>query len=155
MSNQASHGSTPPVRNPHLEAWVAEVAKLTRPDRIHWCTGSDEEWTELTDALVGTGTFTRLNPAIKPNSFYAASDPIVQESAEQLWGIDRLNVPRSTIPAMKAAKPATRPSPAPGSRSSPRRGSRSTPPSRPLASLAACALSKVKGGRDFQFLSRP
>ena len=42
---------------------------------IHWCTGSDEEWTELTDALVATGTFTRLNPAIKPNSFYAASDP--------------------------------------------------------------------------------
>ncbi len=49
---------------------------MTQPDRIHWCTGSDEEWTELTDALVATGTFTRLNPAIKPNSFYAASDPI-------------------------------------------------------------------------------
>ena len=49
---------------------------MTQPDRIHWCTGSDEEWTELTDALVSTGTFTRLDPAIKPNSFYAASDPI-------------------------------------------------------------------------------
>ena len=48
---------------------------MTRPDRIHWCTGSDEEWTELTDALVSTGTFTRLDPAIKPNSFHAASDP--------------------------------------------------------------------------------
>ena len=48
---------------------------MTKPDRIHWCTGSDEEWTELTDALVATGTFTRLNPAIKPNSFYAATDP--------------------------------------------------------------------------------
>ncbi len=56
--------------------FVAEVAALTQPDRVHWCTGSDEEWTELTDALVSTGTFTRLNPAIKPNSFYAASDPI-------------------------------------------------------------------------------
>ncbi len=49
---------------------------MTQPDRIYWCTGSDEEWTELTDALTSTGTFTRLNPAIKPNSFYAASDPI-------------------------------------------------------------------------------
>ena len=49
---------------------------MTKPDRIHWCTGSDEEWTELTEALVSTGTFTQLNPAIKPNSFYAASDPI-------------------------------------------------------------------------------
>ena len=46
-----------------------------RPTASTWCTGSDEEWTELTDALVATGTFTRLNPAIKPNSFYAASDP--------------------------------------------------------------------------------
>ncbi len=55
--------------------FVAEVAALTRPDRIRWCTGSDEEWTELTDALVGTGTFTRLDPARKPNSFHAASDP--------------------------------------------------------------------------------
>ena len=48
---------------------------MTTPDRIHWCTGSDEEWTELTDALVATGTFTRLDPAKKPNSFHAASDP--------------------------------------------------------------------------------
>ena len=48
---------------------------MTTPDRIHWCTGSDEEWTELTDALVATGTFTRLDPAKKPNSFHCASDP--------------------------------------------------------------------------------
>ncbi|HYH33942.1 MAG TPA: phosphoenolpyruvate carboxykinase (GTP) [Nocardioides sp.] len=56
--------------------FVNEVAAMTQPDRIHWCTGSDEEWTELTEALVATGTFTRLDPAIKPNSFHAASDPI-------------------------------------------------------------------------------
>ncbi|MFC6285458.1 phosphoenolpyruvate carboxykinase (GTP) [Nocardioides sp. GCM10027113] len=55
--------------------FVDEVATLTTPDRIHWCTGSDEEWTELTDALVASGTFTRLNPQIKPNSFYARTDP--------------------------------------------------------------------------------
>ncbi len=55
--------------------WVAEVAELTQPDRVHWCTGSDEEWVELTDALVASGTFTRLNPEKKPNSFHAASDP--------------------------------------------------------------------------------
>ena len=68
-------GSAPTMHQGILD-FVAEVAELTRPDRIHWCTGSDEEWTELTDALVSTGTFTRLNPAIKPNSFHAASDPI-------------------------------------------------------------------------------
>ncbi|WP_232678369.1 phosphoenolpyruvate carboxykinase (GTP) [Nocardioides sp. R-C-SC26] len=65
-----------PTTHQGILDFVAEVAALTQPDRIHWCTGSDEEWTELTDALVATGTFTRLNPAIKPNSFYAASDPI-------------------------------------------------------------------------------
>ena len=48
---------------------------MTTPDRIHWCTGSDEEWVELTDALVASGTFTRLDPAKKPNSFHARTDP--------------------------------------------------------------------------------
>ena len=58
-----------------LQAWVDEVAALTTPDRIQWVTGSDEEWTELTDRLVEAGTFVRLNEEKKPNSFYAASDP--------------------------------------------------------------------------------
>src|SRR6476659_6088487 len=65
-----------PTTHQGILDFVNEVAAMTQPDSIHWCTGSDEEWTELTDALVSTGTFTRLNPAIKPNSFYAASDPI-------------------------------------------------------------------------------
>ena len=66
---------TAPTTHQGILDFVNEVAAMTRPARIHWCTGSDEEWTELTDALVSTGTFTRLNPAIKPNSFHAASDP--------------------------------------------------------------------------------
>ncbi|CAN5476756.1 phosphoenolpyruvate carboxykinase (GTP) [soil metagenome] len=64
-----------PTTHEGILSWVAEVAELTQPDRIHWCTGSDEEWTELTDFLVSTGTFTRLDPDKKPNSFHAASDP--------------------------------------------------------------------------------
>ncbi len=68
--------TTHPTTHAGIVDFVNEVAAMTQPDRIHWCTGSDEEWTELTEALVATGTFTRLNPAIKPNSFYAASDPI-------------------------------------------------------------------------------
>lgn len=74
-ATQAATTSHPTTHQGILD-FVNEVAAMTRPDRIHWVTGSDEEWTELTDALVSTGTFTRLNPAIKPNSFYAASDPI-------------------------------------------------------------------------------
>jgi phosphoenolpyruvate carboxykinase (GTP) len=67
--------SAAPTTHQGILDFVNEVAAMTTPDSIHWCTGSDEEWTQLTDALESTGTFTRLNPAIKPNSFYAASDP--------------------------------------------------------------------------------
>jgi phosphoenolpyruvate carboxykinase (GTP) len=64
-----------PTTHQGILTWVNEVAELTQPDRIHWCTGSDEEWVELTDALVASGTFVRLNDEKKPNSFWAASDP--------------------------------------------------------------------------------
>jgi phosphoenolpyruvate carboxykinase (GTP) len=64
-----------PTKNKTLLAWVAQMAALTEPDSIHWCDGSDEEWTQLTDALVASGTLKRLNPKKRPNSFYAASDP--------------------------------------------------------------------------------
>ncbi len=70
-----SSTSGEPTTHQGILAWVAEIAELTQPDAIHWCTGSDEEWAELTAALEATGTFTRLDPAIKPNSFHAASDP--------------------------------------------------------------------------------
>jgi phosphoenolpyruvate carboxykinase (GTP) len=66
---------TAPTTHEGILSWVTEIAELTQPDRVHWCTGSDAEWTELTDFLVSTGTFTRLNEEKKPNSFYAASDP--------------------------------------------------------------------------------
>jgi phosphoenolpyruvate carboxykinase (GTP) len=71
----APTGPAGPTSHQGILSWVSEVAELTQPDSVHWCTGSDEEWTELTDALVATGTFTRLDPARKPNSFHAASDP--------------------------------------------------------------------------------
>ena len=64
-----------PTTHDGILRWVEEIAELTTPDRVHWCTGSDEEWTEITDFLVSAGTFTRLNAEKKPNSFHAASDP--------------------------------------------------------------------------------
>jgi phosphoenolpyruvate carboxykinase (GTP) len=68
-------GEAAPTTHAGILAWVAEVAALTTPDRVRWCTGSEEEWAELTDALVAGGTFTRLDEGRKPNSFHAASDP--------------------------------------------------------------------------------
>jgi len=64
-----------PTDNARLVAWVREVAALTRPDAVEWCDGSDQEWERLTGLLVDSGTFTRLDEAKRPNSFYAASDP--------------------------------------------------------------------------------
>ena len=58
---------------PELLTWIREIAALTQPDRIQFVTGSDEEFTELTDRLVAAGTFTRLTA--KPHSFHVVSDP--------------------------------------------------------------------------------
>ena len=65
----------PPTRNKKLLEWVEEVAELTQPDEIIWCDGSDAEWERLTAQMVDSGTFIRLNPELRPNSFLARSDP--------------------------------------------------------------------------------
>jgi phosphoenolpyruvate carboxykinase (GTP) len=64
-----------PTSHAGILSWVNEVAELTQPDRVHWCDGSDEEWNSLTEALVASGTFVRLDPETKQNSFWAATDP--------------------------------------------------------------------------------
>jgi phosphoenolpyruvate carboxykinase (GTP) len=70
-----THTTSAPTSHARLRAWVDEVAQLTEPDSIEWCTGSEDEWERLTSKLVAAGTFTALNPDKKPNSFWAASDP--------------------------------------------------------------------------------
>jgi phosphoenolpyruvate carboxykinase (GTP) len=60
---------------PELAKWVRDIAQLTKPDDVVWCDGSQQEWERLTNELVENGTFTRLNPKLRPNSFYCASDP--------------------------------------------------------------------------------
>jgi phosphoenolpyruvate carboxykinase (GTP) len=64
-----------PTSHSRLLAWVREVAELTTPDRVVWCDGSPQEWQRLTAELVDAGTLVPLNPAIKPNSFWARTDP--------------------------------------------------------------------------------
>ncbi|MEI2728828.1 MAG: phosphoenolpyruvate carboxykinase (GTP) [Candidatus Nanopelagicales bacterium] len=64
-----------PTKNKKLLEWVQEVAELTTPDRVEWCDGSQEEWERLTQQLVDAGTFIKLNPEKRPNSFLARSNP--------------------------------------------------------------------------------
>jgi phosphoenolpyruvate carboxykinase (GTP) len=63
------------VRHRRLRDWVMQVARLTRPQRIVWCDGSEAEYRALCDELLRAGTFVPLNPAKRPGSYLARSDP--------------------------------------------------------------------------------
>ncbi|MCL2553465.1 MAG: phosphoenolpyruvate carboxykinase (GTP) [Actinomycetia bacterium] len=70
-----ARGIAAPTNHQELITWVGEIAELTQPDEVVWCDGSEEEYHRLAGELVDKGTFTPLDPTLRPNSYYAASDP--------------------------------------------------------------------------------
>ena len=66
---------TAPTPNTALVEWVETWTAIFRPDRVHWCDGGDAEYNALCQQLVASGTFVQLDPAKRPGSFLACSDP--------------------------------------------------------------------------------
>jgi phosphoenolpyruvate carboxykinase (GTP) len=64
-----------PTTNPKVLEFVAEAEKLFKPDAVHWCDGSKEEYQAMLKALVDCGTAIWLNPEKRPNSILVRSDP--------------------------------------------------------------------------------
>jgi phosphoenolpyruvate carboxykinase (GTP) len=61
--------------NTRLQQWVNDWAEILQPDSIYWCDGSADEYEALCQSLVDAGTFTKLDEAKRPNSYWAHSDP--------------------------------------------------------------------------------
>jgi len=70
--------------NAALKQWVEEVAKLTQPDKIHWCNGSDAENKALIEQMLVTGDLIKLNQKTHPNCYLHRSNPTDVARVEHL-----------------------------------------------------------------------
>ncbi|HLU62852.1 MAG TPA: phosphoenolpyruvate carboxykinase (GTP) [Gammaproteobacteria bacterium] len=63
------------TQNANLASWVEEVARLTKPDNIHWCDGSEAERERLIEMMLADGTLLKLNEKTYPNCYLHRSNP--------------------------------------------------------------------------------
>ena len=70
-----SHAVSSHTSNPKLLAWIEDVTQMLQPDAVHWCDGSREEYQEMLQLMVDSGTAMWLNAEKRPNSIYVRSDP--------------------------------------------------------------------------------
>src|ERR1700694_4621855 len=67
-----------------LEKWVEETERLTTPERVVWCDGSEQEHERLVEQSLADKTFIALNPNSYPNSYLHRSDPNDVARTEQV-----------------------------------------------------------------------
>ena len=79
------------TNNSSLLSWIDTVADLTKPDRVHICNGSQEEYNHICEQMVESGTFIRINPEKRPNCFLSRSDPrdVARTEATGISGLVR------------------------------------------------------------------
>ena len=58
-----------------LSNWVNDIAELTKPDQIHWCTGTSEEYDTFIQEMLGGGDLLELNQDNYPDCYLHRSDP--------------------------------------------------------------------------------
>ena len=64
------------IKNKKLLDWVEEVAAMCRPDRVHLCDGSDQEYQLMIRIMLQSGSAISLNPERRPNSIYVRSTTV-------------------------------------------------------------------------------
>ncbi len=74
----------PLTKNEHLLKWVAEMAALTKPERIVWCDGSEAEKLRMTDEAVAQKIIEPLNQEKLPGCYLHRSNPNDVARVEQL-----------------------------------------------------------------------
>ena len=63
------------TKNEKLLNWVKEIEALCGPDRVRWCNGSQEEYADMVELMLASGTATKLEESKRPNSYLVRSDP--------------------------------------------------------------------------------
>ncbi len=72
------------ANNPNLQAWVDEIAKMTKPEAIHWCDGTQGEYDRLVEGMLETGELFKLNEEIFPGCVIHRSNPTDVARTEHL-----------------------------------------------------------------------
>ncbi|MFH1117505.1 MAG: phosphoenolpyruvate carboxykinase (GTP) [Pseudomonadota bacterium] len=63
------------TKNKKLDELVKRTVELCRPELVHWCDGSDEEYNLMLRLMIQSGTAIPMNHVLRPHSVFVRSDP--------------------------------------------------------------------------------